>query len=54
MDELPVEISLDGVYQHFTPERIRALDRIARFHGHTTTGEDLGPPPEICVLRSVR
>ena len=34
-------VTLDGVYRYFTPDRIRVLNRIARFHGHSTTGEDL-------------
>lgn len=47
-------ITLDGVYRHFDSNRICVLDRIARFHGYTTTGEYIGEPPEIRLLRSVR
>ena len=54
LDLVDFTITLDGVYQHFTPDRIRMLDRIARFHGYTTTGEDIGKTPEIRLLRCVR
>ena len=54
LDLVDFTITLDGVYLHFTPDRIRMLDRIARFHEYTTTGEDIGKSPEIRLLRSVR
>ena len=30
--ETEFTVTLEGVYQHISPERVRILDRIARFH----------------------
>ena len=38
-DDVLFEITLDGVYQHISAERVKLLDRLARFqyYGYTTT-----------------
>lgn len=47
-------VTLSGIHKHIPPERIRILDRIARFYGHTTTGENLIPSSEVGISRCVR
>lgn len=46
-------VTLEGVYLHISADRVRILDRLARFHGHTTTGEDLSQPSKISLFRGV-
>ena len=40
-DDVQFEVTLDGVYQHISAERVKLLDRLARFqsYGYTTTCE---------------
>lgn len=38
LNEVVFEVTLDGVYKHISEERIKQLDRLARFqpYGYTT------------------